>query len=322
MKLKNSEVKKSKGYLPVVCNTYKDFAENTSIHGLKYTVKNEIDTWERNLQESEKLSLKKGLPQLLAFTSPHSISYNMTELEEVQEILERNEYTNISILMEKLNQNCDDMLVIIHDPEEFPGSQSTTKIVSVGKLSYLQLQGTKMICSDDVKNLPINQRHCLMEDEFELKYLGDRYSDANCLTECVASNYAQKCGCVPFYLSFSVSDLGNKNVILHQQTCRYLDKTIKLAKQPAFFVEFGATVAERKSLKTAAQNGGASRRKRPSRIQWEIVARSGNLDAGCRLFDLKISRECVDGISWRGEYFSSVRTIYYCTEWNCEVKFC
>lgn len=45
MRLKNKERKK--GFWSVVYETYKDFAENTSIHGLKYTVMKEIGTWEK-----------------------------------------------------------------------------------------------------------------------------------------------------------------------------------------------------------------------------------------------------------------------------------
>lgn len=47
MKLKNSDIKQSKSCMSVILETYKDFAENTSIHGLKYTVKKEVGYWER-----------------------------------------------------------------------------------------------------------------------------------------------------------------------------------------------------------------------------------------------------------------------------------
>lgn len=47
MKLKDSEQKKSKGWYTIVTETYRDFAENTSIHGLKYTVTHETSKREK-----------------------------------------------------------------------------------------------------------------------------------------------------------------------------------------------------------------------------------------------------------------------------------
>uniref|UniRef100_A0A6P7GY66 Pickpocket protein 28-like n=1 Tax=Diabrotica virgifera virgifera TaxID=50390 RepID=A0A6P7GY66_DIAVI len=46
-KYTNKHAKKPKSFLTIVYETYKDFAENTSIHGLKYTVKPDIGTPER-----------------------------------------------------------------------------------------------------------------------------------------------------------------------------------------------------------------------------------------------------------------------------------
>lgn len=47
MQLKSSEVRKSKSYFTVLWETYQDFAKNTSIHGLKYTVIEKIGPYEK-----------------------------------------------------------------------------------------------------------------------------------------------------------------------------------------------------------------------------------------------------------------------------------
>lgn len=94
--------------------------------------------------------------------------------------------------------------VLIHDPDEFPGPQSTTRLISINKLSFVQLFGTKMTCSNDVKNLPITQRHCLYPGEtVERGFGGNFFSGPNCLMECEANQYFGQCGCIPYYFSFS-----------------------------------------------------------------------------------------------------------------------
>nr|XP_023021982.1 sodium channel protein Nach-like [Leptinotarsa decemlineata] len=91
--------------------------------------------------------------------------------------------------------------VFIHDPTEYPGSQSTIKLISVGRVAYFQILGTKIICSEDVKNLPMSHRHCLYPNEFKLKSFFE-YSSSNCLSECVALRFYAYCKCVPFQLAF------------------------------------------------------------------------------------------------------------------------
>ncbi|KAG5897776.1 hypothetical protein JTB14_019994 [Gonioctena quinquepunctata] len=351
MKLKNSESRRSKSCLAIVSETYKDFADNTSIQGLKYTVKNEIETWEKifwiivvicgiccatymtilfwgryisnptrttiltsyapvttlpfpavticninrilvtkidkliqkmDLIDSEKTLVEKALPQLLAFNYPNEIEYNVTELNVLQEVLERNNLTDISSVMEELSQSCDEMLtscswerisikcsdffgtsltsdgyccsfnyrygpkpsglfaqyngeltgivvlmnpmlqpvqysslyssgfkIMIHDPTEYPGMQSTIKLVSVGKVSYLQILGTKLICSEQVKNLPVSQRNCLYPNERRLISFDTEYSSSNCAMEDISMIYFRNCGCVPYYLSFVGKPLCN-----------------------------------------------------------------------------------------------------------------
>ncbi|CAH1965345.1 unnamed protein product [Acanthoscelides obtectus] len=95
--------------------------------------------------------------------------------------------------------------VIIHDPTEYPGSQSSSKIISPGNVAYLQIVGTKMVCSEAVRQLPISQRDCIYGDEGPKKAFqafDGPYSDSNCLTGCEAKAFYARCGCVPYYYAY------------------------------------------------------------------------------------------------------------------------
>ncbi|RZB39142.1 sodium channel protein Nach-like [Asbolus verrucosus] len=172
--------KNRKDFMSIVYETYKDFAENTSIHGLKYTVKrgivlyekifwilvvlvglsgagymtmlfwgryrsnptrtsiltayapntavpfpavticninrimaNQVDDFIKRLvmQEDQEEIVRRAFPQLLSFTSMSVRNYNMTELNILQAVLSENDYTDISLIMRKITQPCEEMLV-------------------------------------------------------------------------------------------------------------------------------------------------------------------------------------------------------------------
>ncbi|KAJ8967695.1 hypothetical protein NQ317_011486 [Molorchus minor] len=342
MKLEHSENKT--GNYPFISDTFKDFAKNTSVHGLKYVVKNGSSRYEKifwilivlfglcgsaymttlfwrryvsnptrtsilsayapttavpfpavticnlnriflskvehfiqelKFSETDEPILRNAFPQLLSFTHPNALDYNMTELEKLQEVLQSNGYLDPTVVMDKISQDCEEMLsycvwnrkhvpcmaifkrsvsysgiccsfnipndteafspiysslnglstglrvlldpmlqpvqysplytagfkILIHNPSEYIGSQSDTKLLPVGKTLYMQVSGKKMMCSNSVSNLPISQRECYYPDEFKLKYYN--YSESNCLVECEHSVYLRECGCVPFYYTFT-----------------------------------------------------------------------------------------------------------------------
>lgn len=99
---------------------------------------------------------------------------------------------------------------MVHYPTEYPGPQTDSRLSTIGKISYLQILGTKLTCSKEVKKLSIRQRQCLYPDEYRLKYFGNTYNDANCLLECEENFYFNMCGCVPFYFSFSGKGITGK----------------------------------------------------------------------------------------------------------------
>lgn len=73
--------------------------------------------------------------------------------------------------------------VFIHNVDEYPGMASIEKILGNGTENFLRLLGTKLICSEEVKGLDIEQRNCVFENEETLNYF-KTYKDSNCEIEC------------------------------------------------------------------------------------------------------------------------------------------
>lgn len=96
--------------------------------------------------------------------------------------------------------------VFIHSPYDFPRPGSIYKLVSAGSQTYIQITASKIVCSDDIQRLSMEQRQCVYPEEVKLKYF-HQYADTNCLAECEEQYFFRKCGCVPFYYTFT----GNKS---------------------------------------------------------------------------------------------------------------
>ncbi|KAL3285484.1 hypothetical protein HHI36_000016 [Cryptolaemus montrouzieri] len=92
--------------------------------------------------------------------------------------------------------------VTIHNSLEFPGFETTSKVVSAGHTFMFQIAGTKLINSQDVKDLTIDQRQCVYAAERPLEH-HNYYYISNCMAELHAKNFEDVCGCVPFYYAFS-----------------------------------------------------------------------------------------------------------------------
>ncbi|CAG9860564.1 unnamed protein product [Phyllotreta striolata] len=343
MKPKNGDVKRKRGFGPILYDTYKEFAENTSLHGLKYTVMKDIGKWEKTFwllvlffgfacaiyltilfwgryvsnptrttilsyyaptttipfpavsicninrisktkldnfvdklgidDEEEKKILMDAVPKVLIISGQTGL-YKRIDVEWAQIVLRRHNINNLTQFLGEVTHNCSETVmlclwneeildcsqifnealtsngfccsfnygdtkvkyattefngvgsgltvlldpkiekvqysnykssgfkVIIHDPEEYPGGRATTRMITQGSVAYIQLFGSKMICSGAVKDLPISQRDCYYTDEMELGSFGE-YTYSNCLTECEANYYYSKCNCVPYFYDFT-----------------------------------------------------------------------------------------------------------------------
>lgn len=85
-----------------------------------------------------------------------------------------------------------------HRRQQYPGLLMSRKTLSVGKQSFLQLSGTLLLYSDELKVLPYSNRKCLYSDERQLRFF-DQYDLLSCKRECVVLTIVENCGCLPYF---------------------------------------------------------------------------------------------------------------------------
>lgn len=87
--------------------------------------------------------------------------------------------------------------VMIHDSFDFADDNAETKIVAANLEAFINISPEATYSTDDIYNLPKQERNCLSADEVSLNYL-QKYSYINCLSECRSSIIYELCGCVPY----------------------------------------------------------------------------------------------------------------------------
>lgn len=98
--------------------------------------------------------------------------------------------------------NIQGVVVIIHRSQDFPGAHENKKnYLSKGSVNYMQVDGSKQECSEEVKALPISHRQCLYSEEKRLEYF-NKYTDSNCMSSCEAMVNYELCNCVPYHFDF------------------------------------------------------------------------------------------------------------------------
>lgn len=65
----------------------------------------------REFKEDVYEVIKRALPQLLAFTNPTLINFNMTELSILQNVLTFNDYVLPQSYMRRITINCNELLI-------------------------------------------------------------------------------------------------------------------------------------------------------------------------------------------------------------------
>lgn len=64
----------------------------------------------RVYNDTEESIIRNAIPQLLSFTRS-SVLINSTELDILQNVLEQNNYFDMTVVMEEISQSCSDMLM-------------------------------------------------------------------------------------------------------------------------------------------------------------------------------------------------------------------
>jgi amiloride-sensitive sodium channel len=89
--------------------------------------------------------------------------------------------------------------ITLHDPLQLPNFANYYIHVSLNTSVMVGIAPSLTQVSDVVKNLPPQTRKCYLSREKQLAFYR-RYSQINCLTECLSNFTVELCGCAPYYL--------------------------------------------------------------------------------------------------------------------------
>ena len=82
---------------------------------------------------------------------------------------------------------------------EFPVLRRGALMVEPGREHFVELSGASVAASEDLRDLPVEDRNCKFHDEGELKVYS-RYTSTTCVFECKLTLAAELTGCVPWFL--------------------------------------------------------------------------------------------------------------------------
>lgn len=93
---------------------------------------------------------------------------------------------------------------MVHYSYDYPDFDASTKLVIIGKYSFLTVHPKERYSTENVRKLENTRRHCIFPNEGDQTATDNqeffaRYSYQNCLVECRANVIKAKCGCIPYY---------------------------------------------------------------------------------------------------------------------------
>lgn len=87
--------------------------------------------------------------------------------------------------------------VHIHSNIEFPTKETLGKLAAVNNLILIGVRPTETVCSDQVRQLAIEDRMCVFPEERSSSFF-PQYSEINCQVECRMKKMYEICGCMPY----------------------------------------------------------------------------------------------------------------------------
>lgn len=95
--------------------------------------------------------------------------------------------------------------LLVHNNYEFPNEEMMGRLLPVSREYYISVRPTETICSDQVRQLTIEDRQCVFSEERPSPYF-PRYSEVNCEYECRIQKMVKACGC-SLYSFFAVENV-------------------------------------------------------------------------------------------------------------------
>lgn len=87
--------------------------------------------------------------------------------------------------------------LMVHNSIEFPNEETIGRLTPVNREYYISVRPTQTVCSDQVRQLTIEDRQCVFSEEHPSPFFHE-YSELNCEFECRMSKILKLCGCMPF----------------------------------------------------------------------------------------------------------------------------
>ncbi|SPP72777.1 blast:Sodium channel protein Nach [Drosophila guanche] len=94
------------------------------------------------------------------------------------------------------------VMVLIQDTSAFPSAHAVSKFVAFNTEVFAALRPEETFCSAAVKALTIEERNCVLGNEFHLRYFPD-YVYPNCELNCRVTNMVKFCGCHTYFFDFN-----------------------------------------------------------------------------------------------------------------------
>lgn len=90
-------------------------------------------------------------------------------------------------------------VVALNVPLAFPRMRDNGIAVPTSSEVFVSMRPEINLADKSTKKFGLKKRECYFGGEFSLKYFS-RYTQSNCIEECVAEKTRQECGCLRFYM--------------------------------------------------------------------------------------------------------------------------
>ncbi|EDV55726.1 sodium channel protein Nach [Drosophila erecta] len=92
--------------------------------------------------------------------------------------------------------------LLIQEADAFPSAHSAAKFVAFNSETFVAVRPQETFCSAAVKALTIEERNCVFQKEFSMRYFSD-YVYPNCELNCRVTNMVKFCGCHTYFFAFN-----------------------------------------------------------------------------------------------------------------------
>lgn len=92
--------------------------------------------------------------------------------------------------------------LLIQEADAIPSAHSAAKFIAFNSETFAAVRPQETFCSSAVKALIIEERNCVFQNEFPMRYFSD-YVYPNCELNCRVTNMVKFCGCHTYFFDFN-----------------------------------------------------------------------------------------------------------------------